>query len=508
MSGLNDQFIMPDDSLEPTPAEAGQQVVVHAFKDEGVDGEPQLRDDIDLISTACESLEVQLRDLELLKQSIVGQKGMNQSIALEAESLMPGFINEDRPIGFFTKHPSKTLLNAALEEVEEKTGGIVEKIKNFVIEMIKKIVDWFKGVIAAVQKKGVTTEENTKLLAHAKQEVPQMATAFLGYEKETQEVINKAKERARVLAAQAAEAGAQKAHNDTVEAQAKANAETKHAEDLAEKQRQDVAKAEADRIAKEKADKLAKLMQVIDGMRGPEFYSNALLTELNSMLSRLPHVQKLLGDSSVVQALMATHEDSTVNVNLLLADVKRGVANKDFDAIATALDSDRFSKIAAAADEHAKVLIQFKQLNNDYRADSLDSFFRAATNPQLLAAFSYGAEAIQGDQKDQQALLAGMEELMTDLYRMRLYTPDADKEASGKDSLDKLKSFSKQVLVPATQRIAFSYGVVVQLIGFLKGLQNLKANLQKVVSHKLREKVLEEAKNIGMDEKDALAVLG
>ena len=116
MTGLNDNFLLADDSMEPkeTPA-----VVVNAFKENSTEGgEPELRDDLDLIAVATEDLEVQLRDLELLQQNIKEQGGMCQGIALEAHAILPDFINDERPIGFFTKYPSRTQLTAALEDID------------------------------------------------------------------------------------------------------------------------------------------------------------------------------------------------------------------------------------------------------------------------------------------------------------------------------------------------------------------------------------------------------
>ena len=100
MTGLNDNFLLADDSMEPNEASV---TTVKAFKDTPTeDGIPELRDDIDLIA-ATEGLYIQLRDLDLLQQCIKTQGGMCQSIALEAQALLPEFINDERPIGFFTK---------------------------------------------------------------------------------------------------------------------------------------------------------------------------------------------------------------------------------------------------------------------------------------------------------------------------------------------------------------------------------------------------------------------
>lgn len=151
MSGLNDNFLIADDSMEPkeTPA-----VVVHAFKDTpGEDGLPELRDDIDLIAAATEDLSVQLRDLDLLYQNIQTQGGMCQSIALEAQAIIPDFINDERPIGFFTKNPSRTLLFAALEEIEEEKKSTLVKIWDAFIAFLKKVYQFITKIVTGVDLK-------------------------------------------------------------------------------------------------------------------------------------------------------------------------------------------------------------------------------------------------------------------------------------------------------------------------------------------------------------------
>lgn len=477
MSGLNDNFLLADDSLEPKAAPA---VTVDAFKD--AEGEPELRDDLDLIAVgteALEALEVQLRDLQLLQASIAEHQGMNQSIALEADALMPGFLNDDRPVAFFTKHPSKTMLAVANEEIGDQKKGILAKIRDFIVAMYQKVVAWFKALIEKFRSKGLASGENVKLLQGAKQEIDETDKLLLGYEKETHAVIGAAKERAAVLARQAQEAAAQASHD-----------------------------AQTTAAAKQKAENVGKLLAVVNAMRGDEFFENEVVTYLNLMLSKLEFVKKFLGEPDIVQPLMASHEDSIVNVNILLGNLQRAVARKDYEGVEKAVEADEFSKIAAAADAHAKALIQFKGLNGDYKAASWTEFKGVASSPKLLTAFVYGREMLEADMKDQENLLGKMDELMQSLYRMELYTPDQQKEAQVKASLDALKNFNKQVIVPATQRIAFSYSVIAQLVGFLAGLKHLREGIQRMVAGKLRAKVLDEARNIGMEQAEAEAILG
>ena len=83
MAGLNDNFLLADDSMEPKEAPA---VTINAFKESSEDGDvPELRDDIDLIVAATEELSIELRDLELFKERVGDVRGISQSIALEAQ---------------------------------------------------------------------------------------------------------------------------------------------------------------------------------------------------------------------------------------------------------------------------------------------------------------------------------------------------------------------------------------------------------------------------------------
>lgn len=150
MTGLNDNFLLADDSMEPKDAPA---VVINAFKEQtNEDGEPELRDDLDLIAVATEDLVVQMRDLNLLQQNIKEQGGMCQSIALEAHALLPDFISDERPIGFFTKHPSRTQLAAALEDIDANK-------KNIIVRMIETVVAFIKRILKKIKDFFIVSEE-------------------------------------------------------------------------------------------------------------------------------------------------------------------------------------------------------------------------------------------------------------------------------------------------------------------------------------------------------------
>lgn len=147
MAGLNDDFFLADNSMEP----AAPSATVNAFKDTTSEGEePELREDLDLIAVpATEDIFIKLRDLDLLRQRISEDGGMSKSIALEAHAIMPDFLHDDRPAEFFTKMPSKTLLSAALEDigVEQNNGvkKLLEMIGAFVKQLVERIQSFFES---------------------------------------------------------------------------------------------------------------------------------------------------------------------------------------------------------------------------------------------------------------------------------------------------------------------------------------------------------------------------
>lgn len=153
MAGLNDDFFLADDSTEPKTPTA----TVQAFENTPDGDEPELRDDIDLIAApATEDLFIQLRDLHFLRENIRTTGGMTQSIAMEAHALMPEFINEERPVAFFTKLPSKTLLAAALEDIGKEEKGTVQRMIEMITNFIKQVVTRIKAFFESRQDEALT----------------------------------------------------------------------------------------------------------------------------------------------------------------------------------------------------------------------------------------------------------------------------------------------------------------------------------------------------------------
>lgn len=156
--GLNDAFMI-DDSAETPPSTP----TVNALKDTVPGQMPEELDDVTLIAVedepeangtetneeetirvATEELHVRIRDLNLLHETLVSTKGMNQAIALECQHTLPNFVGDVRPMGSFTSSLTKVHYQAALEEVDNEKKGVLQKIKAFVQDLIKSLIDRVK----------------------------------------------------------------------------------------------------------------------------------------------------------------------------------------------------------------------------------------------------------------------------------------------------------------------------------------------------------------------------
>lgn len=164
MSGLNDEWLA-DDGLEQktplpvkvfkerTPGEV-PEISDHATiiampppaDDEAVSEDGIVQKTGEIASVAIEEFAIAVRDLGLLKDKIDAQGGMSLQIAQESLAVLPGFVNDDvRPMGFFTKHPSKTQLNEALE-------AISDTMKNMAEAAVKKIYDFIEILKNRIEK--------------------------------------------------------------------------------------------------------------------------------------------------------------------------------------------------------------------------------------------------------------------------------------------------------------------------------------------------------------------
>lgn len=134
MNGLNSGMELDDEVLfeDPVPGQV-----------------PDLIPEIKIIGEATDKIQ----DLNYLKHDIQNTQGMSKSFALEAEKLMPGFLNEDRLIGYFTQIPTKTLYAATLEDIEQNKKNLLVQVWEALKALVKKVIDWLQKVIAQHNEK-------------------------------------------------------------------------------------------------------------------------------------------------------------------------------------------------------------------------------------------------------------------------------------------------------------------------------------------------------------------
>jgi hypothetical protein len=145
MSSLNEGFELDDELLEVnssnesiiTDGEELKSIQPSDFSqtvfDKVIPGKvPELSDTV-AVATAVSKVE----DLNDLRISITNASGMNRQFALEVEQLIPGFINDDKPISFYTEFPSKTNYKFALETIVEEQKNLVNSIRKSVMELVK-----------------------------------------------------------------------------------------------------------------------------------------------------------------------------------------------------------------------------------------------------------------------------------------------------------------------------------------------------------------------------------
>lgn len=134
---LNHAFALEDETIqvvETLPADV-------LFEDPKLGEIPELNEDLQLIA----ALETEFINLSDLLRDMRAQGGMSQALALEADAVIPGFLNIDRPLGMYTKFPSMTQYRMALEEFDAKRWGVVGAIVATALAVIYKIFTWMTG---------------------------------------------------------------------------------------------------------------------------------------------------------------------------------------------------------------------------------------------------------------------------------------------------------------------------------------------------------------------------
>ena len=76
-------------------------------------------------------------------------RGVNQTLAMECDSVSPGFINSANPLGSFSVQPSKTGYRLAMEELSQVEMGLIAAAvaigAAILYKIVKWIMKWFHG---------------------------------------------------------------------------------------------------------------------------------------------------------------------------------------------------------------------------------------------------------------------------------------------------------------------------------------------------------------------------
>lgn len=173
--GLNDNFIIDTSAETPEP-----QVKVDALKDTRPGEEPEMNDGVDLIGVleqdaeeqekqmvAVEELCVQLTDIVYVQQRLLNSKGISQQIALESCAIVPTLLDENRPVGSYTKTPTQVNYKPALEEVENAKKGMGTRILEAVKKALKAIRDFVVRLFGGktIEDKAAEDKKNEEKLA-------------------------------------------------------------------------------------------------------------------------------------------------------------------------------------------------------------------------------------------------------------------------------------------------------------------------------------------------------
>lgn len=173
--GLNDNFIIDTSAETPEP-----QVKVDALKDTRPGEEPEMNDGVDLIGVleqdaeeqekqmvAVEELCVQLTDIVYVQQRLLDSKGISQQIALESCAIVPTLMDENRPVGSYTKAPTQVNYKPALEEVENAKKGMGTRILEAVKKALKAIRDFVVRLFGGktIEDKAAEDKKNEEKLA-------------------------------------------------------------------------------------------------------------------------------------------------------------------------------------------------------------------------------------------------------------------------------------------------------------------------------------------------------
>ena len=139
--GIEPDLSVNEENQPVDPVDQDTVIVpVEEFTEEVILSEiPEVEEDI----KGMAALESALVELSYVAEDILKSGGVNQVIALEADRCIEGFLHEDRPLGFYTKTPSATNLQYAMEAIDLKKAGIIAAIIAAVMGVLYKVYQFF-----------------------------------------------------------------------------------------------------------------------------------------------------------------------------------------------------------------------------------------------------------------------------------------------------------------------------------------------------------------------------
>lgn len=194
MAGLNDDV---DEGLEPylqapnhnpEAADAPQITLVNKtdpatpgddcpnnVKVSSIFGGPVIAGEIpnlDANFVLVEDAKNRINDIVDVRLQLADSNGMCCEDAQVVDSVAPGFINENRPLGYFTQHKTSVQYKAALQTLDNKIEIEIENLKQSAIDSLEKQIAVFEGV------SGVLASKMNLLLARNQQVQISLAQAF------------------------------------------------------------------------------------------------------------------------------------------------------------------------------------------------------------------------------------------------------------------------------------------------------------------------------------------
>jgi len=100
---------------------------------------------LDDLSMKVDLLGGKYDDIDYLRADIFDAQGMNRDLALSCEALLPGFLNEQRPVGFFTQLPTKTQYTVSLEFLNTSKEAVIAAMWAVLHELMEKIRSWYEN---------------------------------------------------------------------------------------------------------------------------------------------------------------------------------------------------------------------------------------------------------------------------------------------------------------------------------------------------------------------------